>query len=80
MNVSTLGLMRESASQRTMVSSKTPHARPKALVQDRFGESAILGFCLFRTGLIVDRDQFQDLKFPLAIRRDYGRLVADFLV
>src|SRR5277367_4563946 len=33
MKVSTLGLMRESASQRTMVSSRTPQARPKALVQ-----------------------------------------------
>src|SRR5580704_3010787 len=32
-NVSTLGLMRESASQRTIVSSRTPQARPKALVQ-----------------------------------------------
>src|ERR1700691_6164350 len=35
MNVSTLGLMRDSASQRTMVSSSTPQARPKALVQLR---------------------------------------------
>src|SRR5258708_36850616 len=32
--VSTLGLMRDSASQRTMVSSSTPQARPKALVHD----------------------------------------------
>src|SRR5581483_2131867 len=35
MNVRTLGLMRESASQRTMVSSRTPQARPKAEVQER---------------------------------------------
>src|SRR5579864_168366 len=34
MKVRTLGLMRESASQRTMVSSSTPHARPKALVHE----------------------------------------------
>src|SRR5215469_8580168 len=34
MKVRTLGLMRESASQRTMVSRRTPHARPKAEVQD----------------------------------------------
>src|ERR1700741_1021923 len=34
MKVRTLGLMRESASQRTMVSSRTPQARPKALVQE----------------------------------------------
>src|SRR5579864_9268714 len=34
MKVRTLGLMRESASQRTMVSSSTPQARPKALVQE----------------------------------------------
>src|SRR5579864_8852254 len=33
MKVRTLGLIRESASQRTMVSSRTPRARPKALVQ-----------------------------------------------
>src|SRR5271170_7109522 len=33
MKVRTLGLMRESASQRTMVSSSTPQALPKALVQ-----------------------------------------------
>src|SRR6202011_4202803 len=34
MKVSTLGLMRERASQRTMVASSTPQARPKALVHD----------------------------------------------
>src|SRR5215469_1425453 len=34
MKVRTLGLMRERASQRTMVSSRTPQARPKAEVQD----------------------------------------------
>src|SRR5579864_5535785 len=34
MKVRTLGLMRERASQRTMVSSRTPQARPKALVQE----------------------------------------------
>src|ERR1700716_3344217 len=34
MKVSTLGLMRDSASQRTMVSRSTPQARPKALVHD----------------------------------------------
>src|SRR5215469_7727398 len=34
MKVRTFGLMRESASQRTMVSSKTPQARPNAEVQD----------------------------------------------
>src|SRR5215469_3123659 len=34
MNVRTFGLMRESASQRTMVSSNTPQARPKAEVQE----------------------------------------------
>src|SRR6266853_3101423 len=34
MKVRTLGLMRERASQRTMVSSRTPQARPKALVHD----------------------------------------------
>src|SRR6266851_8350594 len=32
-NVSTLGLIRAKASQRTMASSRTPQARPKALVQ-----------------------------------------------
>src|SRR5579863_2360970 len=35
MKVSTLGLMRDRASQRTMVLSSTPQARPKALVQLR---------------------------------------------
>src|ERR1700721_148482 len=35
MKVRTLGLMRERASQRTMVSSRTPQARPKARVQLR---------------------------------------------
>src|ERR1700716_1842703 len=34
MKVSTLGLMRDSASQRTIVSRSTPQARPKALVHD----------------------------------------------
>src|SRR3982074_1719250 len=34
MKVSTLGLMRDSASHRTMVSRSTPQARPKALVHD----------------------------------------------
>src|SRR2546430_13846455 len=34
MNVSTLGLMRDRASQRTMVLSNTPQPRPKALVQE----------------------------------------------
>src|SRR3979411_1064317 len=34
MKVSTLGLIRDSASQRTMVSRSTPQARPKALVHD----------------------------------------------
>src|SRR5882724_11468046 len=34
MKVRTLGLMRERASQRTMVSRRTPQARPKAEVQD----------------------------------------------
>src|SRR5579864_7978276 len=34
MKVRTLGLMRESASQRTMVSRRTPQARPKADVQE----------------------------------------------
>src|SRR5579863_3373240 len=34
MKVRTLGLMRDRASQRTMVSSRTPQARPKALVQE----------------------------------------------
>src|ERR1039458_1012108 len=38
MKVSTLGLMRDSASQRTMVSSSTPQARPKALVHDMLGD------------------------------------------
>src|SRR5260370_11368936 len=32
MSVRTLGLMRESASRRTIASSKTPHARPTPLV------------------------------------------------
>jgi hypothetical protein len=35
MKVRTLGFIRESASQRTMVSSRTPQARPKAEVQLR---------------------------------------------
>src|SRR5579863_1079825 len=35
MKVSTLGLIRDSASQRTIVLSRTPQARPKALVQER---------------------------------------------
>src|SRR2546423_15631504 len=35
MKVRTLGLMRERASQRTMVLRRTPQARPKALVQER---------------------------------------------
>jgi hypothetical protein len=34
MKVRTLGLMRDRASQRTMVASRTPQARPKALVHD----------------------------------------------
>src|SRR5579871_3096665 len=34
MKVRTLGLMRDRASQRTMVSSRTPQARPKAEVQE----------------------------------------------
>src|ERR1700757_2608999 len=34
MKVRTLGLMRERASQRTMVSSRTPQARPKAEVHE----------------------------------------------
>src|SRR5215813_10670977 len=34
MKVRTLGLIRESASQRTMVSRRTPQARPKAEVQE----------------------------------------------
>src|SRR5579863_2203123 len=38
MNVRTFGLMRESASQRTMVSSSTPQARPNAEVQDALME------------------------------------------
>src|SRR5947208_11209199 len=41
MNVSTLGLMRESASQRTMVSRRTPQARPKADVQEWLIEDAL---------------------------------------
>src|SRR5580693_4553939 len=39
-NVRTLGLMRDSASQRTMVSSSTPQARPKALVHEMCEEGA----------------------------------------
>src|SRR3954467_7234556 len=42
MKVRTLGLMRESASQRTMVSSRTPQARPKAEVQ-LMEEEAVIG-------------------------------------
>jgi hypothetical protein len=34
MKVRTLGLMRDRASQRTMVARRTPQARPKALVHD----------------------------------------------
>src|SRR3954454_13973314 len=42
MKVRTWGLMRESASQRTMVSSRTPQARPKAEVQ-LMEEEAVMG-------------------------------------
>src|SRR5438270_12152091 len=45
MKVSTLGLMRESASQRTMVSSRTPQARPKADVQLMEDECVIAEAC-----------------------------------
>src|SRR3954447_15630069 len=41
MNVRTLGLMRERASQRTMVSRRTPQARPKAEVQEWLIENAL---------------------------------------
>src|SRR5208282_1317965 len=41
MNVSTLGLMRDRASQRTMVSSSTPQARPKALVHEMDDEGDV---------------------------------------
>src|SRR5581483_2971421 len=41
MKVRTLGLMRESASQRTMVSRRTPQARPKAEVQEWLLEDAL---------------------------------------
>src|SRR2546421_11678368 len=41
MNVSTLGLMRESASQRTIVSSRTPQALPNAEVQEWLIENAL---------------------------------------
>src|SRR5438874_12053582 len=41
MNVSTLGLMRESGSQRTMVSRKTPQALPNAEVQEWLIENAL---------------------------------------
>src|ERR1700733_6679844 len=55
MNVSTLGLMRESASQRTMVSSRTPQARPKALVQLRLG-------VFFEGELLSDADLSAELR------------------
>src|SRR5215472_18412949 len=41
MKVRTFGLMRERASQRTMVSRRTPQARPKAEVQLIDGEALI---------------------------------------
>jgi hypothetical protein len=91
MNVSTFGLMRDNASQRTMVSSKTPQARPKALVHDLLDddrlddelfedEPDILGFRFLGVRLIVNRYQAQNFQLALAVRGDYGGFVADFLV
>src|ERR1700689_2743073 len=71
--VRTLGLMRESASQRTMVSSRTPQARPKALVQD----GAILRASLFRLvgDFVVNGAEAEDFQFALAIGGDYDDFV-----
>src|ERR1700680_3506957 len=61
--VRTLGLMRERASQRTMVSSRTPQARPKALVQ--------LGLIRMFPGLLCVRNQEKCAR-NLSLRRKCG--------
>src|SRR5438270_1217954 len=66
MNVSTLGLMRESASQRTMVSRRTPQARPKADVQEWLIEDA-LGKAISLQGAQRYTEETL-LSLPLAIR------------
>src|SRR5579863_3147632 len=58
MKVSTLGLMRESASQRTMVSSNTPQARPKALVQ-LWEDQLIFGDLFGDAGSAIRRPPFR---------------------
>src|SRR6478672_10132145 len=71
--VSTLGLIRDRASQRTMRSSKTPQPRPKALVQ-------VIGAPSFGGSLVVNRGQGQNIHFTVAIRGDNRGRVADFLI
>src|ERR1700727_1364566 len=57
MKVSTLGLMRDSASKRTIALRSTPQARPKALVQERhddFGEEGLSGDGFAGDAFVVD--------------------------
>src|SRR5450755_54560 len=85
--VSTLGLIRARASQRTMASSSTPQARPKALVQvalidfssrpssELSSQVSSLGF-----RLVVDGSEVQNFHIAVALRGDDDRAVSDFLV
>src|SRR5258708_3565073 len=83
-NVRTLGLMRARASHRTMASSSTPQARPKALVQVVLIESPSLGPRRSASSLgfrlVVDRGQVQNLHLAVAVGRDHDRAVSHLLV
>src|SRR5580693_9658559 len=66
MKVSTLGLMRERASQRTMVSSRTPQARPKALVQLCQWERGLVEVVDTLDAAAVGRDEEDIRLWPLS--------------
>src|SRR5215475_547189 len=78
MNVSTLGLMRVSASQRTIERSKTAHPLPNALVQvieEDLSETWSLG-----SGLVVNGSKAENFHLAIAVRRDHDRRVPYFFV
>src|SRR6185369_7425120 len=79
--VSTLGLIRARASQRTIASSSTPQPRPKALVQVMQPRHATLS-CgwSFGFGLLVDGGQAQYFHLAITVGRNHDRAVSHLFV
>src|ERR1700733_5237459 len=80
-NVSTLGLIRDSASQRTIIFSNLPQARPKAEVQVILvSHGHVRKPVPSDFGLVVDSDQRQNIQLALAVRSNHAGRFPNLLI